>query len=78
MSLPTYEDTVRVTNVFTFVAPYLDRASLLAVSLACKDWYQTFGPHLWSDPIKLMIETPTPFGTKPLSCSQMLAKTLHS
>jgi hypothetical protein len=62
MSLPTYEDTVRGPNVFTFMALYLDRVSLLDASLACKDWYQAFGPHLWSDPIELIAETRTPFG----------------
>lgn len=61
MSLPTYEDTVRGPNELTFVAPYLDRISLLDACIACKKWYQAFGSHLWSDPIKLTAQTRTPF-----------------
>jgi hypothetical protein len=61
MSLPTYEATVERPNKLVFVAPYLDRASFLAASRVCKEWYPIFGSQLWSDPIKLIAETRTPF-----------------
>jgi hypothetical protein len=62
MSLPTYEATVKRPNKLVFSAPYLDRASLLAASRVCKEWHRIFGSQLWSDPIKLIVETRTPFG----------------
>jgi hypothetical protein len=62
MSLPTYEDIVKGPNELAFVAPYLDRISLLAASRVCKEWHSIFGVQLWSNPIKLISETRTPFG----------------
>lgn len=62
MSLPTYEAIVKGPNKLVFVAPYLDRISLLAASRVCKEWHSIFGVQLWSDPIKLISETRTPFG----------------
>lgn len=62
MSLPTYEATVKGPNKLEFVAPFLDRASLLAASLVCKEWHPIFAAQLWSDPLKLTAETRTPFG----------------
>jgi hypothetical protein len=77
MSLPTYESTVKGPNKLTFVAPYLGRSSLLAASLACKEWYSIFAAQLWSDPIKLAADTRNPFGKDSLPFTAF-ADTLHS
>ena len=62
MSLPSYEDSVKGPEKLSFVAPYLDRFALLAASRVCKEWQAVFMSELWSDPIKITIQTHTPLG----------------
>jgi hypothetical protein len=66
MSLPTYEATIRGPNKLVFVAPYLDRLSLLAACLVSTEWHPIFAAQLWGDPIQSTAETRAPFGKKPV------------
>ena len=76
MSLPTYDEAVTQPNALTFVAPYLDLKSLLALCKVTKQSNKVMSPFLWSRPIDIIAEIGGSPGGKDLKQYFALAKML--
>ncbi|GAM86285.1 hypothetical protein ANO11243_042970 [Dothideomycetidae sp. 11243] len=49
---PTYE-AATVIDLWTLIAPFLDRRDLLRAVRVCRSWHTSFTPYLWGNPAAL-------------------------